>query len=381
MDVDIVSTGHTPFGKCSEDIGGLMLNACNEALENANTGASDVDAIYISNFSSSFSNQCQLPGLLTSKLGVGNEITRVESACAAGGLAVKEAALAILSGLYDKVLVCGVEKMSETPTDKATEIIARASDQEEINHGATFPSLFALMAQRHFHEYGTMEEHLASVAVKNHKNALNNSLAQFQKEISVEKVMNSRYIASPLKIFDCSPLSDGASAVLMCRKELSRKYTDAPVNFAGMGHYTDYIGLYERKSLTEMPAVARAAKKAYSMSGLSPGDIGFAEVHDCFTIAELVEIEDLGFCKKGEGKNIVTDGTTEIDGSLPINPSGGLKAKGHPIGATGVSQVVEVVKQLQGDAGKRTISGVDTGLCCNIGGSGSSAVVSIFRRE
>lgn len=380
MRIGIVGTGHTNFGKTNEDIGELMYNACKQALNDANTNINMVDAIYISNFSSSFSGQCHLPAVLALKLGVDKEITRVESACAAGGLALKEAVIAILSNLYKTVLVIGVEKMSEASIDQTTRLLATAANKSEIKHGAIFPSLYALMARRHFYEYGTTEEHLAKIAVKNHKNALDNPVAQFHKKITVDDVLNSRIIASPLKLLDCSPVSDGAAAILLSNKEIVPQFTDLPVYLIGIGHNTDSIGLYDRKKLISMPAVVKSAKQAFRMCNLAPKNIDVAEVHDCFTIAELIEMEDLGFCDKGMGKKMIDEGRTKIDGDIPINPSGGLKAKGHPIGATGVSQVVEIVKQLRGDAGKRQIIDAEVGLCCNVGGSGATSVVSIFSR-
>lgn len=381
MNISIVSTGHTKFGKDNRDIGEMMLDVCNQTLNNANANISMIDAIYISNFSSSFSRQCHLPAVLASKLGTNKEITRIESACASGGLALKEAAIAILSGLYETVLVIGVEKMNDIPIDETISILASAASKTEIKHGTTFPSLYALMAQRHFYEYDTTEEHLAKIAVKNHKNALNNPIAHFNKEITIEHVLNSRTIASPLKLLDCSPISDGAAAILLCNKKIASNYTEEPINFIGFGHDTDSIGLFEREKLTTMQTVVRASKKAFEMCNFSPENIDVAEIHDCFTIAELIEMEDIGFCEKGMGGKMVDEGATEIDGTIPINPSGGLKAKGHPIGATGVSQVVEIVKQLRNEAGKRQVANANTGLCCNIGGSGATAIVSIFSRE
>lgn len=379
MRIGIVSTGHSKFGRDSRNIGNLMLEVCNQTLNNANAEIKDIDAIYISNFSSSFSHQSHLPAVLASKLGVNKEITRVESACAAGSLALKEASIAILSGLYNSVLAVGVEKMTGANVDETTNILASAGSSIEYKHGATFPSLYALMAQRHFYEYGTTEEHLAKIAVKNHKNAINNPCAQFQKKITIEDVLNSKIISSPLKLLDCSPISDGAAAILLCNKEIVKKFTSSPVYLIGIGHDTDSIELFNR-NLTTLPAVANASKKAFNMANLSAKDINVVELHDCFTIAELIEMEDLGFCKKGEGKIMIDDGITELDGKLPINPSGGLKAKGHPIGATGISQIVEIVKQLNHEAGKRQVKNAKFGLCCNVGGSGATAVVSIFSR-
>lgn len=380
MKVCVAGIGHTKFGKDVRDIGELMLDACIQTINAANTDTKAIDVVYISNFSSRFSCQSHLPAVLASKLGTNKEITRVESACASGGLALKEATIAILSGMYKTALVVGVEKMSDASTEEVTRALATAASETEVKHGATFPGLYALMAQHHFHEYGTREEHLAKIAVKNHKNAFHNQVAQFHKEITVEDVMKSKIIASPLKLLDCSPVSDGAAAVLLCASEIASQFTDTPVKLVGIGHDTFPVGLFERKKISTMPAVVEASRKAFKMCDLAPKDINVAELHDCFTIAELIEMEDLGFCEKGKGKEMIDNGETEIGGKIPVNPSGGLKAKGHPIGATGVSQVVEIVKQLRGEADKRQVKDAITGLCCNVGGSGASAIVSIFSR-
>lgn len=380
MKIGIVGTGHTKFGKLEQNIEELMMDAINQALKSAHTDISKIDIIYIANLSSSFSHQCHLPAVLAKNLGTNKEIVRVESACASGGLAIKEAVVAITSGLYKTALVVGVEKMTETPIDEVTSILASAASQTEILHGATFPSLFALIAQSHFHKYKTTETDLARIAVKNHHNAFFNPLAHFNKEITVEDALKSRPIASPLKLMDCSAVSDGAAAVILTREDLVSAFTKSPVYIIGLGHDTDSISVYDRKDLTKIPAVIAAAKKAYEMSDVKPTDIDVAELHDCFTIAELVEMEDLGFCAKGEAAKMIEKGETSIEGRLPINPSGGLKAKGHPIGATGVSQIVEITKQLKGECGKRQAKKADIGLCCNIGGSGATAVVSILSR-
>jgi len=380
MKIGIVGTGHTKFGKLEQNIEQLMLEAVNAALKSAKASIDQVDIIYIANLSSSFSHQCHLPAVLAANLGINKEIVRVESACASGGLAVKEAVLAIMSGQYKTALVVGVEKMSETPIDEVTSILASAASQTEIQHGATFPSLFALMAERHFYKYKSSETDLARIAVKNHHNAFLNSLAHFHKEVTISDVLNSRPIASPLKLLDCSAVSDGAAAVLLCNEKNTAEFTKSPVYLIGIGHNTDSIGIYDRKDLTCIPSVSAAAKKAYAMSGFRPKDINVAELHDCFTIAELIEMEDLGFCDKGEAGKMIEKGETALSGKLPVNPSGGLKAKGHPIGATGVSQIVEIVKQLKGECDERQAKKADIGLCCNIGGSGATAVVSILSR-
>jgi Acetyl-CoA acetyltransferase len=378
LNINVVATGHTKFGKDERNIGDIMMDACNQAL--TEIPLPDIDAIYVANFSSSFGNQCHLPSLLASKLGIHKEITRVESACASGGLALKEATVALRSGLYNNILVVGVEKMTGVPSRDINGIIARAAAPDEITHGTTFPGLYALMAKRHFFEYGTTEEHLAKIAVKNHENALNNPNAQFHKKISVDEVLASTYIASPLKKYDCSPVSDGAAAIVLSSQKNAQKYTDSPIKLIGIGHDVGSIELYTRKDITRMPAVINAAKSAFDMANVTATDIDVAELHDCFTITELIEMEDIGFCDKGKGKQLIDDGATEIDGSIPVNPSGGLKAKGHPLGATGVSQVVEIVKQLQSEAKERQVPAADVGLCCNVGGSGGTAIVSIFSR-
>lgn len=381
MKIGLVGIGHTKFGRATESIEQLMMHACTQALEDAGCTLDMVDAVYIGNFSSSFYSQCHLPAVLSSSFGKSKEIVRVETACASGGLALKEAVIAILSGLYKTVLVVGVEKMTEASTDETLAILARAASRIEQKHGATFTSLFALIAQRHFYEYGTNEVHLAKVAVKNHKNAISNPVAHFHQEITIEEVLASAPVASPLKLLDCSPITDGAAAVLLTHQDLASSFNKSPIYLIGLGHDTAPIGLYDRKILTSLPAVIGACNKAYQTGNLTPQEVDVAEVHDCFTIAELVQIEDLGFCEKGMSKILIDEGRTEIGGDIPINPSGGLKAKGHPIGATGVSQIVEIVKQLRGDAHERQVADAKTGLCCNIGGSGASAIVSILRRE
>ncbi|PIN73352.1 acetyl-CoA acetyltransferase [Candidatus Woesearchaeota archaeon CG10_big_fil_rev_8_21_14_0_10_45_16] len=383
MNIRVAGTGHTPFGTSKKEIGELMLEAVEEALSQANAKADDVDTIFIANFSSSFAGQSHLPALLASKLKTNAEIVRVESACASGGLAVKEAVVALSSGLYKTALVVGVEKMNASTISEVTGILASAASPDEIIHGATFPSLYALIARQHFAKYGTTEEHLAMVSAKNHQNARKNILAQFKKDIKVEDVLKSKMVASPLKLLDCSPITDGAAAVFLCNQEVADKFTSKEypsVDIIGIGHSSDSISLLDRKDLTVMPAVVKAALKAYAMGSISPQQIDVAELHDCFTIAEIVEMEDLGLCNKGQATAMITEGKTAIDGMLPINPSGGLKAKGHPVGATGVSQVVEITKQLQGRCGERQVRKAETGLCCNVGGSGATAVVTILKR-
>ncbi|MEM2963515.1 MAG: hypothetical protein QXN01_03400, partial [Candidatus Anstonellales archaeon] len=245
----------------------------------------------------------------------------------------------------------------------------------------TFPSLYALMARRHMHEYGTTEEEMASVAVKNHYNAARNPYAQFQKEIDIQTVLSSKVVASPLKVFDCSPITDGAAAVVLMPLEKARRYAETPIRVLASAQASDTIALHSRKSLTEIRATKIAAKKAFEQAKLSPKDIDVAEVHDCFTIAEIAAIEDIGFFKKGEGGKASAEGKTALNGEIPVNTSGGLKGCGHPVGATGVKQVVEVVWQLRGQAGGRQVKDAKIGMTHNVGGSGATAVVHIFGKE
>ena len=307
--------------------------------------------------------------------------TRVEAACASGGLALRNAYLAIASGAYDIVAVGGVEKMTEVTTEQTGVILGGAGDQEwELFMGATFPALYALMAKRHMFEYGTTEEQLAACSVKNHANAVHNPFAQFQRAISIDDVMNSGYVADPLKLLDCSPITDGASAVILCATEKARKYTDLPINILASSQASDTLALAHRGSLTEILATKVAGEKALKRAGLSQKDIQAAEVHDCFSIAEVMAIEDLGFFKKGTGGKVSANGETALNSKLSINPSGGLKACGHPVGATGVKQAVEATIQLRGEAGKRQVSNLTNFMTHNVGGSGATVAVHLFAR-
>jgi acetyl-CoA C-acetyltransferase len=307
--------------------------------------------------------------------------TRVEAACASGGVALRTGYLAVGSGLHDIVVGGGVEKMTDVPAGDAVVALGGAGDQEwELFMGATFPALYAFMARRHMHEFGTTEEQMAMVAVKNHSNAAKNPYAHFQNEISVRDVMKSKKVASPLKLYDCSPITDGAAAVILTPLERARKYTDTPIEIIASSQASDTLALHHRKSLTTLNASVEAARKAYNMAGMKPNDIDVCEVHDCFTIAEIMAYEDLGFVKKGKGGRAIEDGETTLDGRIPVNTSGGLKGCGHPVGATGVKQAVEITWQLRGEAKNRQVNGAEVGLTHNVGGSGATCVVSIMKR-
>ena len=308
--------------------------------------------------------------------------THIENACASGGSAVREGTLAINAGGASVVLVVGVEKMNTVPTPKVTEFLAKASDWEyEAKLGYTFPSAFALMARRHMHEYGTTREHLAAVAVKNHGNALKNPDVHMQKAVTVEQVLSdARVVADPLYLYDCSLITDGASAVVLTEGTVAPKLSKKPIDIIGFGQANDYFALYQKEDLTRFDATIEASKIAFSMAGIKPEDVDVMEVHDCFTIAEIMAIEDLGFVRKGEGGPATLDGFTSFRGKIPVNLSGGLKAKGHPVGATGVDQIAEITLQLRGEAGERQVKGAEIGLTHNLGGSGATCVVHILAR-
>ena len=281
--------------------------------------------------------------------------------------------------MYDLVLVVGVELMTSQSTARTTDILASAGDLGgEVKAGATFPSLFAMIAQRHMHEFGTTRAHLAAVAVKNHANGAKNPLAHMRKEITIEKALSARMISEPLGLYDCSLISDGAAAILLCSSERAAEFAGKPVAVRGIAQASDHVALDEKADITTFPAVKAAAQKAYKMAGIGPNDVDFAELHDCFTIAEIVALEDLGFVPRGQGGPATADGLTAPEGVKPVNTSGGLKSKGHPVGATGVAQIREVVEQIRGNCGDRQLKSANVGLTENLGGSGATCVVGIF---
>jgi acetyl-CoA C-acetyltransferase len=285
----------------------------------------------------------------------------------------------VAAGAFDLVLVAGVEKMTSESTARVAEILASAGDLGgEIRAGATFPALFAMIARRHMFEYGTAREHLAAVAVKNHANGAKNPYAHMRKVVTLETVLGARPVAEPLTVYDCSLISDGAAAVLLAPLERAGEFRARPVRVRAVAQASDRLALQDKPDITTLAAVRRAAEKAYRMAGVSPSDIEFAELHDCFTIAEIVALEDLGFVNKGEGGPFTAAGCTALDGRLPVNASGGLKSKGHPVGATGVAQIGDVAEQIRGEAGERQVKRHSLGLAQNLGGSGATAVVTIL---
>lgn len=355
---------------------------CKESKYNVN----EIDAVFVANMASGqFSNQLHLNALVSAMLPHNPPAFRVEAACASGSMALEVAQMSLHSGKYKTVLVVGAEKMTDVSSSDSTKILSGASEYQK-EYGSTFPALYAILAKGHMKEYGTTSEQLAQVASKNHSHAVNNPNAQFQKEIPVSVISKSTLIADPLRLFDCSPVSDGASCVILTTKNI-KKYAQKPV-IESVGHGQDSLNLADRKSLSQLRATQIAAKQAFKLAHIRPKDIAFAEVHDCFTIAEILATEDLGFFNPGEGGPAVELGKTTIGGEVVINPSGGLKACGHPVGATGVKQVAFLSELLQSkkarefwlgnkkDLGKKVYA-----LAHNVGGSGATAIVHILSNE
>jgi len=382
-DVAVIGVGMTKWGELWEkSLRDIFVETALLALEDA--GIDRIDSMYVGCMSSGlFVGQEHIASLLADYLGQAPvPSARVESACASGGLALRLGFIEVASGMSEVVLVGGVEKMTDVSGYEATYALGSAADQEyEGYHGITFPGLYALIARAHMEKYGTTREQLALVAVKNHKNGAKNPMAQFPFEITVDSVLNSVMVADPLRILDCSPITDGAASVIICPVEMARKMNKPVIKVIGTGHATDMIALNQRKDITWLESTYQAGRQAYDMADKKPEDIDLLEVHDCFTIAEICVIEALGMVEKGKGGEAVEDELTYREGKIPVNTSGGLKAKGHPVGATGVAQVIEIVKQLRGDAGERQIKDPRIGMTQNMGGSGGSTVVHIFERE
>ncbi|MHB1830353.1 MAG: thiolase domain-containing protein [Candidatus Micrarchaeaceae archaeon] len=383
-DVAIIGVGLTKFGeRWSSGLKELMGEAGLAALEDANVTSHEVEMLYGGTMASGrFVGQEHTAALMADQLGFKNiPAVRIENACASGGSALRQGYIAVSSGIHDIVVVGGVEKMTDVTAGEAATALGGAGDQEwELFQGITFPGLYALMAKRHMYEYGTTEEQMASVAVKNHENAYKNEFAQFKKRISIGEVMRSKVISDPIKLLDCSPISDGAAVVVLAPLETARKYNDTPIKIIASAQASDTLRLAERDSLTAIKATSIAAQSAYKQAKVAAKDIDVVEVHDCFTIAEIMAMEDLGFYKKGKAGKAIEDGETALNSKLSVNTSGGLKGCGHPVGATGVKQAAEIVWQLRGEAKERQVKGAEIGMTHNVGGSGATAVVHIYKR-
>ena len=380
--VAVIGIGKTAFGAFADrDLRSLAVEAGQKCLADANVSASQIEAFYLGNFAGpSFVGQNHLAPYIAGAMGIeGVPCTRMEAACASSGSAFFHAFSAVAAGLYDLVLVGGVEKMTSCTTARTAEILAGAGDMAgEGRAGATFPALFAMIAQRHMYQYGTTREQLAAVAVKNHANGAKNPLAHMRKVITLEQALKGKPISEPLTVYDCSLISDGAAAVLLAPLERAAEFTSKAVRVLGIAQTSDHVALDAKADITTFRAVAQAAQKAYKMAGVTAADIQFAEIHDCFTIAEIIATEDLGFVSKGAGGPYAASGATSLTGARPVNTSGGLKSKGHPVGATGVAQICDVAQQIRGEAGERQIAKRSLGLAQNLGGSGATAVVTVL---
>lgn len=381
--IAVVGIGHSKFGKREGvTVREMAFEATKELWDDTGLGPKDVDGSVIGISSEQFASQGTPGAVVVDYVGVEKHPSvRVEAACATGSHAIRTAYGLLRSGLHDKVLVIGVEKMNSVNSRIATEWMARSGDTRwEYPFGLTFPSYYALFATAHMAKYGTTHEQLLEIAVKNHHYGAKNPYAHMQKEITLEKALSGPMIAEPLNLYDCSLITDGAAAVLLTREEDAKQYTDTPIFLRGLGSATDTMSISERKNLTGLDSAKRAGQQAFKMAGITPDKINVAEVHDCFTIAEVMAYEDLGFCKPGEGGKLAEEHQTYIGGKVAVNVDGGLKSKGHPIGATGVSQVVEITKQLRGEAKDRQVNGAEWGLTHNVGQFGQYVNVMIFSR-
>jgi acetyl-CoA C-acetyltransferase len=380
--VAVIGIGKTAFGAFPDrDIRSLAVEAISNALKDASVEASAAEAFYLGNFAGpSFVGQNHLAPYIGTAAGFhGIPCTRFEDACASSGSAFFHAWQSVAFGMYDIVVAAGVEKMTSQSTPRVTEILAGAGDMSgEGLAGATFPALFAMIARRHMHEYGTTREQMAAVAVKNHANGAKNPLAHMRKTITLEQALAGKPVAEPLTVYDCSLISDGAAAVVLVPLGQAARYTSRFAAVRAVAQTSDYVALDQKASITVFPSVKAAGHKAYELAAISPGEIDLAELHDCFTIAEILASEDLCFTTKGNGGPLAAEGATSIGGRIPINTSGGLKSKGHPVGATGVGQICDVVMQLRGDAGERQVEKHRIGLAQNLGGSGATCVVTIL---
>ena len=380
--VCVLGAGSTKYGRLNEGIIEIALDASIDAINSAGIAPKDIQAGYISNVFGVSDKQVHMAPVIMSNLGLpGVPGLTIESACGSGSIMFREAYANIAAGFYDCVLGLGVEKITHTGTIQSTTLFSYCSDFfYEGGNGASFPGLFASIARSYMAKYKASEEDLASVAVKNHENGILNPKAHVRKKITIDDVLKSPMVASPLKLYDCCPFSDGASAVILCNEDFAKKSGRPFVEVIGSGRGASSAAVQGRDDITTIPSTVAAATQAYKMAGITPKDIDFAEVHDCFTIAEIIDIEDLGFFKKGTGANAAREGSTSRTGEIPINPSGGLKSKGHPIGATGIGQVVEVFEQLTGRAEQRTVRDAEIALTHNFGATGASAAVHIFKR-
>ena len=380
--VAVIGVGTTKFGKHDRTSGELFAEAAGDAIRDADVAPSAIQALYYGNVTGGEGEkQLHMGPLAATLLGIPTvPTTRFENACATSHAAFRHAVMEIAAGISDVVMVGGAERVLNIPTDAATEYFAYCSDASwEQTVGLTFPGVFALVARAHMDKHGTTEEQMAHVAVKNHRHGALNPKAQFRKEITVDMVLNSAYVADPLKLLDCCPFTDGGAAVVLAAEEVARQRPRAVWVLASQAA-SDTMFIHEKRDLSRVMATERAAAAAYRQAGKNPADVDVVELHDCFTIAEIVATEGLGFFEPGSGGTAAEKGWTSLGGRIPVNPSGGLKAKGHPIGATGAAQIAEITTQLRGEAGARQVEGARTGLTHTLGGNTATVLVSLFGR-
>lgn len=383
-EVAIIGVGVTKFGELwGESFRDLGIMAGLKAIGDANLSGSEVDAMYVGNMSAGrFINQHHIGALIADYSGMATShvpATRIEAAGASGGMAFRQGVMAVASGMHDIVVVGGAEKMTDVDDESSNSIVDSSADQQwESSMGATFASLHAMIARRCMHDGIVTREQMASVSVNNHAHGALNPNAQFRKAIKLETVLGASMVADPLTVFDCAPISDGAAAVVLCPLDVAKKYVENPVKVAASTQASDSLALFQRDSITTFAATTAAAKRAYEMAKIGPEDIDVAEVHDNYTISEILALQDLGLFKRGEAGKAVMDGQATFGGKVVVNSSGGLKARGHPIGATGVAQIVEIAEQLRGTADKRQVKDAKYGLAQNSGGTGSAVVVNIM---
>src|SRR5215470_15453021 len=381
--VAVIGVGVTKFGKHDRTSAELFASAAVDAIADAELEPTAVQALYYGNVvGGETEKQLHMGPQAASVLGLPTiPTTRFETACASSHAAFRHAVMEIAAGVSDIVLVGGAERVLNVTTEESTEYFAYASDALwEQTLGLTFPGVFALVARAHMAKYGTTAEQMASVAVKNHRHGALNPKAQFQKEIRLEQVLASPLVADPLKLYDCCPFTDGGAAVVLAAEEIARTRPRA-VWVLSSAAASDHMLLHDKRDLARVPATERAAAAAYRQAGKSPADVDVVELHDCFTIAEIVATEGLGFFEPGAGGVAAEKGWTSLGGKIPVNPSGGLKAKGHPIGATGAAQIAEITTQLRGEAGARQVEGARTGLTHTLGGNTATVLVSLFGRD
>lgn len=384
-EVAIIGVGHTKFGRLNDkSLLDLLCEVSLDAIEDSNTSDRDFDSVYVASMlAETLNHMTGVASALVDRIGLlPTAADHIKNGPASGGSAIKNAFYAIASGACELVLVSGAEKMTHVtlPGGVTSAVATMTHHNAERIHGASLPSFAGLLTRSYMEKYNVPKEWITSIAVKNHRNGVNNPYAHFQKEITLKKAMESPIIADPLQLYDICPISDGAAAIVMCDADIAKKYCDSPILITGVGQATDTHIIYEREDITVLNALRICSKQAYDMAKKTPNDIDVFEAHDAFTILEAIQSEDIGFFKKGEGAKAAHEGLTEIGGKIPINPSGGLKARGHPLGATGVAQVIELVWQLRGEAGRRQVADANTGITCNFGGFGNNIVSILVER-